>query len=238
MRSTIGMRTDGLPWPKVVALSLLLHLIFIMGLFGISRWNTNKRQQPKFISVELLVAASPPAPKHTPAQRPPSKTRSKQLKTKVTIPKVKRQAVSVAPRKMELPKPSAKRKISRPKPKEPEVPRRSAQYRRDSRGAGTQLAPSSGGLSSRELQYLSMLQQRIEENWRAYLPQQTGVVGEVEIELSANGVIQRIVFRKGYGLGQVDESIKRALKRVVLPPPPRSLVGRPLVLRFWSTEGP
>jgi TonB family protein len=90
-------------------------------------------------------------------------------------------------------------------------------------------------MGGEEARYLQMLQQRIEENWRAYLPPEQGVLGEVRIRISSDGGIREFSFVKGSGKSHVDASIVSAIKKVVLPPPPSSLADRPLVLRFWPS---
>ncbi|MGQ9654310.1 MAG: energy transducer TonB, partial [Thermodesulfobacteriota bacterium] len=99
-------------------------------------------------------------------------------------------------------------------------------------------APAGGGggtMAAEETRYLQMLQQRIEENWRAYLPPEQGVLGEVRIRISSDGAIREFSFVKGSGKSHVDASIVSAIKKVVLPPPPSGLADRPLVLRFWPS---
>jgi hypothetical protein len=90
-------------------------------------------------------------------------------------------------------------------------------------------------VSTEEARYLQMLQERIEESWRAYLPPDEGVLGEVQIQISSDGRIRDFTFLKGSGKGHVDASIVSALKKVTLPAPPSSLADRPLVLRFWPS---
>jgi TonB family protein len=80
-----------------------------------------------------------------------------------------------------------------------------------------------------------MLQERIEENWRTFLTEEEGVLGEVRIQIAPDGRVREFVFLKGSGQSHVDASIVNALKKVALAPPPASLADRPLILRFWPS---
>jgi TonB family protein len=92
-----------------------------------------------------------------------------------------------------------------------------------------------GRLSHEESRYIRLLQARIAENWQAYLEPEEGVLGEVQIRISTAGRIREFKFHRGSGKAHVDDSIVRALKKVLLPPPPKTLANRTLILRFWPS---
>jgi TonB family protein len=99
--------------------------------------------------------------------------------------------------------------------------------------------PGGGGggkLTPEEARYVQMLQERVQDSWRAYLPPEEEVLGEVRILISPDGRIREMTFVRGSGKSYVDSSIMSALKKVVLPPPPASLADQPVILRFRPTD--
>jgi protein TonB len=202
-----------------------------------------RRRPPSVISVQLVAsAADSRSVKIEQNQRqaaPPAKAPAPETKS-LSMPRAERKLVSIRPKEVEPP--------PRPKPKpkpEPTPKPRAVKPTKDPVAALKMSAQPSaaeqgkagrpGELTREELDYISMLRQRIRENWRAYLPPGEEFLGEVRIEIAADGRIRDIDFLKGSGKSHVDDSILRALRNAALPPPPRSLADQPLLLRFWPS---
>jgi outer membrane biosynthesis protein TonB len=160
------------------------------------------------------------------------------------VPQAERKAVSINPTEVKAPErtaPPQKLDTPPPQPKSTQAQPESSSKPAEAgpkATAGAAAAPGGGGggkLTPEEARYLQMLQERIEENWRAYLPPDEGVLGEVRIQIGQDGRIREFTFVKGSGKSHVDSSIVTALKKVALAPPPASIADRPLVLRFWPS---
>jgi outer membrane biosynthesis protein TonB len=240
-------------WNWMVFLSVLLHCVALMAIWGLERYTPRRTLDPSVISVRLVgalpTASLSPAPQSSSSQpatqnRPApaeEKPASAASRIPLPVPQAERKAVSINPTEVKAPeRTTAPQKIETPPP-----PAKSplGEPGGGSRGAETSpkvaaAAPGGGGggkLTPEEARYLQMLQERIEENWRAYLPPDEGVLGEVRIQIGPDGRIREFTFVKGSGKSHVDSSIVTALKKVALAPPPASIADRPLVLRFWPS---
>lgn len=250
-----GSEAHGHPsWQWMVLASLLVHGLGALVLVTLERNIPRRHVDPSVISVRLvgalpgasMVQSSPAGAQSAPAQKSPSHVEERKpapVKIPIPIPQAERKSVSIHPTEIKPPErtPPARREESKsgPSPK-------SASSGQGASVAGSELGPKvasaqpggggGGKLTAEEARYLQMLQDRIEESWRAYVPsEEAGVLGEVRIQISAQGRIREFTFIKGSGKSHVDSSIVSALSKVTLPPPPPSLAERPLVLRFWPS---
>jgi outer membrane biosynthesis protein TonB len=215
------------PWPWIVAFSLLLHVMVFLGLWGMEQYSLRRVNTPSFIFVSLVEQPSgspPPKDQATEENKPRIKKRIPR-----PVARANRKLVSIRPPEVRVPE----RKRAK---KEEQVQEPPSRKRATQSAAGVTAAPAGTGggrFRAEEARYLEVLRERIVENWRAYLPPEEGVLGEVRILISRDGRIREFSFLRGSGKAHVDASIVRALQKVILPPPPSSLAGRPLVLRFW-----
>lgn len=228
------LREEGHPsWLWMVGFSLLLHGVACLAIWGFERYASRRPHTPMAISVRLVGASSvqrPSVAKSSPEEKNTS-AKSRRVRIRRPIPRTKRKLVSIRPAEVKVPD----RKTSKPKPIS-SPPKTTQKTTPAAPLVATK--PSGGGagkLTSEEEKYLKMLQERIEENWRAYLPEESGVLGEVRIRIAPDGRISEFTFLKGSGKAHVDASITRAIKKTILPPPPKSLAGQAWVLRFWPS---
>ncbi len=244
----VSMRDgDHPPWHWMVTLSVLLHAGGILGVWGLEQFAPRRAYSPAVVSVRLVgplgggPAVTQPAPTpQQPAAQPSPQSQPAPARTRIPLPVLQAERKVVSVRPSEIKAPERTPPVERP---EPSTPQRSAASTQGAASSGTGpkgATPTPGGggggnVNAEEARYLQMLQERIEESWRAYLPQDEGVLGEVQIQISSDGRIRDFSFLKGSGKSHVDASIVSALKKVALPPPPSSLADRPLVLRFWPS---
>lgn len=245
---------DGHPaWKWMLFMSLLLHGLGVMAVVALERYVPRRSIEPSVISVRLvgslpgasMVQASPTGAQSAPAQKSPAPVEERKpspARIPILVPQAERKAVSIQPTEVKAPE--------RTPPVQKKEPRTGPGPKTRSSGQGSShvganvgpkvaaAQPGGGGgkLTAEEARYLQMLQDRIEESWRAYVPaEERGVLGEVRIQISADGRIREFTFIKGSGKSHVDSSIVSALTKVLLPPPPASLADRPLILRFWPS---
>jgi outer membrane biosynthesis protein TonB len=239
-------------WHWMVLISLAIHALGIALVAGLEKYLPRRSLELNAISVRLVGSVPGPAltessskgvrsseaPSGVKVQEEAPKASSK--KVPIPVPQAERKAVSIQPTEMKTPE------RSQPTP----IPEEKGTQKKGEGGtqgvspsgsgpkvAATQQGGGGGGtLSPEEARYLQMLQERIEESWRAYVPAgEGGVLGEVRIQISRDGKIRELTFLKGSGKSHVDSSIVSALNKVVLPPPPPTLAERPLILRFWPS---
>lgn len=239
-------------WHWMVLLSLLLHLAGAVAVVVVEKHVPRRSLESSVISVRLVGAVPGPAMvqspassgQSTPAQsKPAQKQEPTPSKIPVPVPQAERKAVSIQPTEVKVPKRSQPAQdIEAPKESLPKAPQGAKGNAPSGSDVGPKVAaaqPGAGGggrLTPEEARYLQMLQDRIEESWRAYVPaEEAGVLGEVRIQIAGDGRIKEFVFVKGSGKSHVDSSIVSALTKVKLPPPPPSIADRPLVLRFWPS---
>jgi outer membrane biosynthesis protein TonB len=221
------------PWTWIIAISLLLHFSVFLGIWWLEQYSPRRTLNPSVISVSLVDQPMGQQPRLE--QVAPDEAKAPEIRKRIPrpVPKVQRKVVSITPPELKLPE----REKSTAKEPESEPPRPTADAKKAGEPRPTVAAGPAGRgggqLNPEEARYLQVLRDRIMENWRAYLPPEEGVLGEVQIEISSDGRISEFDFKRGSGKEQVDASIVRALKRVVLPPPPSTLAERPLLLRFW-----
>jgi outer membrane biosynthesis protein TonB len=234
----------------MVILSLFLHGAGVLLVLGVEQYAPRRSFDPQVISVRLvgpaeagaIRAVGQPAPiaPHDQPPAPQSKEPTPQKRIPVAVPQAERKTVSINPSEVKPPERASPQKIEPLPPRQAQPASPAKEGGQATAGLGPKAAggPTGGGggdMGSEEARYLQMLQQRIEENWKAYLPPEQGVLGEVRIRISPDGGIREFSFLKGSGKSHVDASIVSAIKKVVLPPPPSSLADRPLVLRFWPS---
>ncbi len=251
IRGGEGWSSQGHPaWHWMIFLSMLLHAAGVVAVVAIEKHVPRRSMDPSVISVRLVGALPGPSMVQSPStsgQSPPSQSQpARQEKATpsripIPVPQAERKAVSIQPTEVKVPErtqPAQKIEL----PKGPDAKGQPGGKGNAPSGAevGPKVAagqPGGGGggkLTPEEARYLQMLQDRIEESWRAYVPaEESGVLGEVRIQISGDGRIKEFVFLKGSGKSHVDSSIVNALTKVTLPPPPASIADKPLVLRFW-----
>jgi hypothetical protein len=247
--------TQGHPgWYWMILVSLLLHGLGAIAVVAIERNMPRRSIDPSVISVRLVGAvpgasmaqSSPAGGQSAPAQSKPAQLedrRATPAKVPIPVPQAERKAVSIQPTEVKVP--DRAQPAPRVEPRQDSAPKAS-QAGKGSAQSGGEVGPKvaaaqpggggGGKLTPEEARYLQMLQDRIEESWRAYVPtEEGGVLGEVRIQISGDGRIKEFVFVKGSGKSHVDSSIVSALTKVTLPPPPASIADKPLVLRFWPS---
>ncbi len=242
-------------WHWMIFLSLLLHALGAVAVVAFEKHVPRRSVDLSVISVRLVGAVPGPSMvqsaasggQSAPAQRKPAQQEEERKavpkRIPIPVPQAERKAVSIQPTEVKVPeRREAAQKIELPKeplPKAPQAGKGNAQSGPEvgPKVAAAQTAGAGGGkLTAEEARYLQMLQDRIEESWRAYVPaEEGGVLGEVRIQISGDGRIREFVFVKGSGKSHVDSSIVSALTKVTLPPPPASIADKPLVLRFWPS---
>lgn len=245
--------TQGHPaWHWMIFFSLVLHAAGAVALVAVEKHVPRRSIDPSVISVRLVGAVPGPAlvqspatsGQSTPAQsKPIQQEKPAPAKVPIPVPQAERKAVSIQPTEVKVPeRTQAAQKIELPKETAPKTTQGGKGQAQSGSDVGPKVAaaqPGGGGggkLTPEEARYLQMLQDRIEESWRAYVPaEEGGVLGEVRIQISGDGKIKEFVFVKGSGKSHVDSSIVSALTKVTLPPPPASIAEKPLVLRFWPS---
>ncbi len=238
--------SDEPSWHWMVFLSLFLHGVGGLFILGLEQYAPRRTFNPEVISVRLVgpvdtgvarATAKPSEPQGQPSA-PQHKEATPPKRIPVAVPQAERKTVSINPSDVKPPERTPPKTIEPPTSPQPQTgsPSKTGQAATPGPKAVSGPAREGGGsIGSEEARYLQMLQQRIEENWKAYLPPEQGVLGEVRIRISPDGGIREFSFVKGSGKSHVDASIVSAIKKVVLPPPPSSLADRPLVLRFWPS---
>jgi len=239
-------------WHWMVLLSILLHVAGAVALVAVEKHIPRRSIDPSVISVRLvgavpgpaMVQSAPSSGQTAPAQsKPAQQEKPAPNKIPIPVPQAERKAVSIQPTEVKVPeRTQAAQKLELPKETEPKTSQGGKGNAKSGSDVGPKVAaaqPGGGGggkLTAEEARYLQMLQDRIEESWRAYVPaEEGGVLGEVRIQISGDGKIREFAFVKGSGKSHVDSSIVSALSKVALPPPPASLADKPLVLRFWPS---
>lgn len=241
------------PWQWMLALSLAFHMLGIAGILALERFVPKRTPDLSAISVRLvgavpgasLAQASPQGAQSPPAQSKPSSSEERPMPKKIPIPvpQSEKKAVSVQPTEVKVPERIKPEPLPEPKGSKGSKATEQAQ---GTASQGSSVGPKvaaleqggggGGRLTPEEARYLQMLQERVEESWRAYVHgDEGGVLGEVRVQISRDGKIKEFSFIKGSGKHHVDSSIVSALNKVVLPPPPPSLVDKPLILRFWPS---
>jgi|Deesub1362A_J573_1020465.scaffolds.fasta_scaffold00055_53 outer membrane biosynthesis protein TonB len=226
-------------WPWILSLSLMLHVLAAAGIWGVNSITQRVRKPTRVVMVRLVappaVSTVKAAPRKGPAE-PPPKTSRRILRP---VPRTERKLVTIRPSRLKVPRPKPERKRIVPSPPAPSVPavrpQPSTTPAREAPGILAAGHPRGRPLSKQEEAYLRILTERITENWRAYLPPEEGVLGEVQILIAPNGKVRQFRFVKGSGRPHVDASIERAIRKLVLPPPPPSFADRPLLIRFWPS---
>lgn len=244
----ITPESDHPSWHWMVLFSLFFHGIGGLFVLGLEQYAPRRSFNPEVISVRLVGpmetgavrATSQPSPSLPQGQpsTPQHKESTPPKRIPVAVPQAERKTVSINPSDVKPPERTPPKTIEPPSTSQPQPASPSKGGQAATIGPKAATGPAgegSGNMGTEEARYLQMLQQRIEENWRAYLPQEQGVLGEVRIRISPDGGIREFSFVKGSGKSHVDASIVSAIKKVVLPPPPSSLADRPLVLRFWPS---
>lgn len=239
-------------WHWMVLFSLVLHAAGAVALVAVEKHAPHRNIDPSVISVRLvgavpgaaMVQSPVSSGQSTPAQtKPAHQEKPASSKVPIAVPQAERKAVSIQPTEVKVPERKQTAQMVEPQreaePKTPQGGKGNAKSGSDvgPKVAAAQPGGSGGGkLTPEEARYLQMLQDRIEESWRAYVPaEEGGVLGEVRIQISGDGRIREFVFVKGSGKSHVDSSIVSALTKVALPPPPASIADKPLVLRFWPS---
>lgn len=238
-------------WHRMIMISLVIHAMAIGAVVGAERYIPRRSPELNTISVRLVGSVPGPSLKESSILEAKGKDGSPSVKANeegqraapkripLPVPQAERKAVSIQPREVKAPERSQPNPLPEPKERVVQGKSEGGAGPQAHGGSGPKVAASQqggggGSLSPEEARYLQMLQERIEESWRAYVPAgESGVLGEVRIQISRDGKIKELSFVKGSGKSHVDSSIVSALNKVVLPPPPATLAERPLILRFW-----
>jgi len=237
-------------WHWMVVVSIVLHGVGLLAVWGLERYTPRRSFDPTVISVRLVgavpSASMSPAPQSSSQAQtqsrptpPPEKATTSQSRIPLPVPQAERKAVSINPTDVKTPErtPPPVPKVETPPPPAPKAPSSGKGASQGGADVGPKVAAAAtgggggGNFTAEEAQYLQMLQERIHESWTAYVGPEEGEV-LVRIQISPDGRIREFTFLKGSGKSFVDSSIVSALKKVALPPPPASLADRPLPLRF------
>ena len=241
-----GMRA---PWHWTVLCSLLIHCAVFFGVWQMGRLSQANTYVSSPIRVDLVSGPSQVSsqkPAETQQTQPEEKKQVvKKAKPLFRKPKLdtKRDLVSIRPSTVKAPKPAPVEKKEEPPARRADVKdiRPEPQSVPDSptsTAAGIQRALGAMGntrgtrLSKEEDQYVRLIQERIGENWQAYLPPGEKILGQARIKIAVDGSILELTLLKGSGKPHIDASFVRALKRLVLPPPPRRFVSDALIIQF------
>jgi TonB family protein len=84
-------------------------------------------------------------------------------------------------------------------------------------------------------EYATVVKERVRQNWSFPRTNET-FSAIISIQVAMDGRIEDIRFEKRSGNSQFDESILRALRKTVLPPPPELVRGEVFVITFHSNE--
>ena len=242
------------PWHWMILCSLMIH-----GVVFFSVWEMGRLSQANIlfsapIQVSLVGGpsqVSPENPSDTPqAEQEENEQVIKKAKPLFRKPKLdtKRDLVSIRPSAVKEPEPAPVVQ-KKEEPNEPPIKRADMDDIRpepqsapnNPAGAASAIQRALGALgktggtvlSKEEGQYVRLIQERIGENWQAYLPPgENKILGQARIIIAEDGSIKELALLKGSGKPSIDASFVRALKRLVLPPPPRRFVGDPLIIQF------
>jgi len=233
---------------RMVLLSFIVHTLLISLVFAAPSFLKKKGDLHPLYMVRLVspsdlgIKGSP-----TKVQKGVKKRRTKKassFKDKKKAPTIRKRAEISGPRPIVLPKeesiPHVKRdlgaELEKIKRKIEEVKQQEEEPKEVQKGPfPTRPTPSSWRVQSTLLiEYSLVVKQRVKEGWSFPNTGET-LDAIISLQVDRDGKLEDIRFEKRSGSPRFDDSILRALRKTILPPPPQGIIGEVFVITFHST---